>query len=724
MPAFELPDRITSLPARTFEFDPSAAAAASAILAGRPAEALHRLLRDQESQVGLLVARRVIAAFLGEPAAPHGPAEDAAALTARILEVREDLAPRLRALAAIEDTEVRDAVLRQRAPLALIGGCWLDTLSQPATQPAVIVNRLFGQHFVLHGEGNHQRGIHHQRRRALEEAGVYLPAVDAVDFLVQARARELTALHGLFQLSLSRLSASFLPETTGAHVAHHLLGVDDLLLGRASVLGAAELGEVLLEYATTAGPADWRRTLAAADLVVALEREHVELLESTARWYAELPLEGKVCEIIGRHARFAGRQHGEVRVAGRKLSDMLDDPELDLGAFVRMMRNSRQLKAIRGGDSRFMRAIKFGGPMFGIFDEREAAVFKAWAQAAQAGSLPDTDPPVNRLGDRAAARWAAALSASEPTDVVYAVAAPADDRALFHRLVNIESYPNTLPIARDHAAANLAAAELLFTFGAGGRLTDASWFDYTPEALLERVEQVYWKKLVDPFRPLTEIPDRDEVIFGQKTFALGSLIDGAWAHRIGNVGRYHRISDGMLASIYADEMGRGDVRKNHITLIVQVLKSMDIDVPHIRDDAFLDQGDLPDHLYGFSIHQLSLALFPDTFYPEILGYNLGIEMFGLGEMRLHEMQKLRHHGFDPVYEEAHLSIDNFSAGHARQSAEIIVGYLDEVARTVGADAVAPEWRRIWRGYASFAYFVEANLVRAMSAPAATAEMTI
>nr|BFE74334.1 hypothetical protein GCM10020092_076350 [Actinoplanes digitatis] len=299
MPAFELPDRITSLPARTFEFDPSAAAAASAILAGRPAEALHRLLRDQESQVGLLVARRVIAAFLGEPAAPHGPAEDAAALTARILEVREDLAPRLRALAAIEDTEVRDAVLRQRAPLALIGGCWLDTLSQPTTQPAVIVNRLFGQHFVLHGEGNHQRGIHHQRRRALEEAGVYLPAVDAVDFLVQARARELTALHGLFQLSLSRLSASFLPETTGAHVAHHLLGVDDLLLGRASVLGAAELGEVLLEYATTAGPADWRRTLAAADLVVALEREHVELLESTARWYAELPLEGKVCEIIG-----------------------------------------------------------------------------------------------------------------------------------------------------------------------------------------------------------------------------------------------------------------------------------------------------------------------------------------------------------------------------------------------------------------------------------------
>jgi hypothetical protein len=180
----------------------------------------------------------------------------------------------------------------------------------------------------------------------------------------------------------------------------------------------------------------------------------------------------------------------------------------------------------------------------------------------------------------------------------------------------------------------------------------------------------------------------------------------------------------MLASIYADEMGRGDVRKNHITLIVQVLRSMDIDLPHIRDDAFLDQGELPDHLYGFAIHQLCLALFPDSHYPEILGYNLGIEMFGLGEMRLHEMQKLRHHGFDPVYEEAHLSIDNFSAGHARQSAEIIVAYLDDVARTVGADAVPGEWRRIWRGYASFAYFVEHALVRSLTVPAATAQVTI
>ncbi|MFV2104316.1 iron-containing redox enzyme family protein [Micromonospora sp. LOL_024] len=723
MPAFELPDTTTSLPVVGFEFDPSTARPAADLLAGPPTAALHRLLREQESPVGLLAARRLLAGFLDAPRVGDAADDRADALADRVLTVRADLVSRLRDLAST-DGEIRDAVLRQRAPLALLGGCWLDTVSQPATQPALVVNRIFAHHFVLQGEGNLQRGVHHLRRRALEQAGVHLPAIDAVDFADRARTRPLTAVHGLFHVGLSRLPASFLPEVVGVHVAYHLLAVDDRLLGLAPPLADESLRAVLTEYVALAGPADRHRLSRAVDLLLDLEREHVTLLEQTARWYTDLPLEGKVAEIVTRHARYAGRQHGDVRVAGRKLSELLDDPDLDVAAFVRTMRASRQLKPIRGGDGRFLRAIRFGGPMFGIFDEREAAVFRTWAEAAAAGTLPDTDPPANRLGDEQAARWATALTAAAPGDVTYTVAAPADDRALFHRLVNIEAFPNTLPIARERAATNLRAAEVLFTFGADGQFTDASWLDYTPQALLDRVERIYWDKLVNPYEPLREIPDRDTVIFGQKTYALGSLIDGTWAHRVGNVGRYHRNSDGMLASIYADEMGRGDIRKNHITMIVQVLGSMGINVPHIRDVAFLDQDELPDHLYGFSIHQLCLSLFPDSHYQEILGYNLGIEMFGLGEMRMHEMQKLRHHGFDPVYEEAHLSIDNFSAGHARQSADIIVSYLDDVARTVGADTVQAEWRRIWRGYASFAYFVEHALVRAVAAPAASVELTI
>jgi hypothetical protein len=732
----DLIDATTSLPVLAFEFAPHAGPAARDLLSGRPVDVLAHLLRDQESQVGLLVARYVLAAFVPGNAGAGGALDagtlpaggpGADAIAERVAARRAEL---LRDLPADLAPEVSDAVLRQRAPLGLLAGCWLDTVSQPATQPALAVNRLFGQYFRLQGEGNPRHGVHHARRRALEAAGVFLPELDAADFFAAARTRPLTALHGLFYLSLSRLSASFLPEVVGVHYAYHALGIDDSLLRLPARLPEADLRAGLAEYleltnASPTGAADRRRLVAAVELVLALEAEHVALLGEIATREAELPLEAKVAAIIERHRPYAGRQHRDVRVAGQRLTDTFADPDFDLAAFVRTFRDSRQLKRIQGGDGRFLKAIKFGGPMFGVFDEREAAVFAAWADAAAAGTLPDLELEPDRTGDEAAARWSAALTAADPGDIAYAQASPADDRALFHRVVNIEAYPNTLPLARARAEANLEAAELLFEVGAGGRYTDASWFDYSRAALLARVDDIYWTKLVNPYQPLTEIPDRDEVIFTQKTFALGSLIDGTWAHRIGNVGRYRRPADGMLAAIYADEMGRGDIRKNHITLIYQVLASMDIEVPHIRDVAFLDQGELPDHLYGFSIHQACLALFPDTFYNEILGYNLGIEMFGLGEMRLHEAQKLRHHGFDPIYEEAHLSIDNFSAGHARQSADIIVSYLDDVARTVGEGVVAAEWRRIWRGYASFAYYVEHALVRdATAAAARPAELVI
>jgi hypothetical protein len=180
----------------------------------------------------------------------------------------------------------------------------------------------------------------------------------------------------------------------------------------------------------------------------------------------------------------------------------------------------------------------------------------------------------------------------------------------------------------------------------------------------------------------------------------------------------------LMFGIYADEMGRGDLRKNHLTLIHQVLAAMSLRVPHIRDAAFIGQEELPDGQYGAAIHQMCLALFPDSRYPEILGYNLAIEMYGLGELRLHEIQKLRHHGLDASYEEAHLSIDNLSAGHARQAAQVIVAYLDDVERDRGAGAVPEEWRRVWCGYASFAYFAEHRLIAELTAEPDHAEMII
>jgi hypothetical protein len=488
------------------------------------------------------------------------------------------------------------------------------------------------------------------------------------------------------------------------------------------MLAEPELQDPLALYLELAGPAERRRLHAGLELTLALEREQVAMLAELARRQAGLTLESKVAAIVARHSPYAGSQHQQVRVGGKRLADTFTDPDLDIAAFLAEFREARQLRQTSDGLSRFIKAIKFGGPMFGIFDEHEAATFRAWVDTVQAGQRPEIVISANTVGDAQAKARAAAVAASRPADVVIADPGTPSDRELFYRMVNIENFASTLPLARDYAARMFETAQILLTHGAGGQYTDASYFDYTPEALYERCERVYWDKLIAPYQPLEQIPDRDEVVFMQTTYALGDLIDATWIHRIANLGRFERPSDAAIFTIYADEVGHGDLTKNHITLIHRALHSMDIHLPHIRDAAFMDQADLPDELYDFSLHQICMANFPDTYYNEILGYNLAIEMFGLGEQRLHEIQKLRHYGFDDCYEVAHLTIDNISAGHSKQAADIIVSYLDDVRRTLGEAAVQAEWRRVWRGYASFAYFVEHPLLKRIAAET-TAETT-
>lgn len=714
-PHCPLPDRTVALPARGFEISPAGRAEADRLRRLPATELFHRLIRDQESDAALLTCRLLIEAFLGD--LPQ-PALGIADLPALVELARTEFAPVIAGLTTLP-ARTRRLVYRQRAPLTLLDGCWLDMVSQPATQPAIIVNRLYAQHHALRGAGNYTNSQEHRRRRALESVDVTLPPIGAHDFLAKAGARPLTALHACWYLALSRLPANFLPEVAGVHYAFQLLGTDDLLLDSRPVLSDESLTALLTEFGELADEPAQRRFVRAVQLVIELEREQLGMLADLARWHDEQSLESQVAEIVARHARLAGRQHGRVSVDGRLLSETFTDDNLDLADFLGRFRESGYVRHGQDGISPFTRAIKFGGPMFGIFDEQEAAVLRSWVASVQAGERPPIEISPNTAGDQAARRWVQRLAESEPADVVVATRAGLDDRTLFFRLVNIENFPNTLAVAAEHVRRNLAAAEVLFTHGAGGRYTDASYFDYTPQALYQRGERVYWEKLVDPYRPLAEVPDRDEVIFTQCTYALGYLIDGAWLHKLGNTGRFERDSDRMLWAIYGDEMGHGDLVKNHLTLTHRMLNSLGVQLPHIRTEAFLDQADLPDDLYGFSLHQLAMSLLPDTFYNELLGYNYAIEMFGSGELRLHEMQKLRHHGFDICYEQAHLTIDNFSAGHTRQAADIIVSYLDGVRRAAGEDVVQQEWRRIWRGYASFALFVEHALLKQLaSAPAA------
>lgn len=711
-----------------FHFTPGARALADAVLAAEPNEIAAFLLKECESEEFLLAAKQVLDATLSlaewddgtpetivPPPALRDGRVDRTALWQWLDAHRIAAAATFDGVAALGTAAKRD-LLRGRAALSLLGDCWLDTVSQPASQPGAVVNLLFGQRWLLLGEGCSGRSSVAMRRRSLEAEGIFLPPISDAGFFHAAAPDAMTSLQAAFLISLSRYPATYLPELVGIHAASHALGIDDDLAGLTPVVTREAAWEALntyldaLEDDPEAEPLS-RRLVNAMRVFVSLERRQVSMLAERAGRSTGHSLDLQVAGIIQRHAPFAGKQHKLIRIGGKPLSEVVVETDQDLAVFLRDFKRSSYLRADAKGSCRFLDAIKFGGPMFGIFSEHEASILKSWFQDA----ARTADEPIvlsEAPAEPAAQLWLANIRKRPPRDTVFESAADLDDRTLFYRLVNIENFANTLPVALERVRAGLAQAETLFDAGTAGRYTDARFFEYSPAALESRIESIYWSKLVDPYAPLDEIPSRDEVVFGQKYYALGNLVDGAWAYRSSGTGRVERVADTGLFAIYADEMGLGDLEKNHITLIYRVLKSLGIDQPHIREEAFIDQDEIPDIFYTFPLNQLSFGLFPNRFYSEILGYNLGVEMFGLGEVRLHEIQKLKHWGFDPIYEAVHLSIDNLSAGHARQALTMIQMHLAETERRYGAAACAVEWRRIWNGYASFAYFVEGGTLEA------------
>lgn len=462
---FELPDRTTSLDLSTFSFSPSTRDEAATLLAAPPDVLFRRLVNDHESEARVLAALTILDAFLGRAGADRGDLT-AEHLATEVAACRHELASTLARI----DPEQRQVALRQRAPLSFLSGCWLDTLSQPATQPSMVVNRLLTHQFVLKGDKSVQRSLVHVRRRALAQQGVHLPGIAAHDFLACAEARPLTALHGALYLALSHLPANFLPELIGVHHAVFALGVDDLLIGTPAPLAENQLRVLLDEYLSLAGPADRWRLRAGFRLALALEREHVTMLAELADRCRDLSLDAQVAAIVGRHGPYAGRHHGKVRIAGKPLADTLANPDFDAAAFLEGFRGSRTVRPSNDRESRFLQAIRFGGPMFGIFDDAEAATLAAWVAAVRPDEPLELDVPGNCVGDDRAREWAEAIAAADPPGVVFSTAAVDDDRTLFHRLVNVENFPHILPLAKERALEVLDEAEVLLTHGAGGHL--------------------------------------------------------------------------------------------------------------------------------------------------------------------------------------------------------------------------------------------------------------
>ncbi|UKZ52510.1 hypothetical protein TrVGV298_006287 [Trichoderma virens] len=192
---------------------------------------------------------------------------------------------------------------------------------------------------------------------------------------------------------------------------------------------------------------------------------------------------------------------------------------------------------------------------------------------------------------------------------------------------------------------------------------------------------------------------KEDAIQWLKRLAPLNFIDGAWlchVHKITTPFALRYITKNAW-QVFSEELGDGDVEKNHVLIYRDLLRKHGVDLPASDSIDFIQErhGLNDEQVWRNSIGQLLISLFPNEFLPEILGLNLHFE--ALAPTGLKATKELPEVGISAYYFALHISIDNADSGHSGMALANIVAFMDLMSKT-GLMDCKQAWKRIQAGY--------------------------
>ncbi|CAL1240802.1 iron-containing redox enzyme family protein [Candidatus Methylocalor cossyra] len=579
-----------------------------------------------------------------------------------------------------EDPERRRRALLALAPTLLLDGVWLARAAQPATAHRATEGHLLALYQSSVGLDDPTRSPPVRFRARLAEAGVALPPLASPAFFQDPRLPEFALRLPGWHLGLLHRPRSFFPELLGYTFAH---------LRRAPAWWDALPPDRACCVLATAALDDYPQRQAHRDRIRAGWRLYRQgfaaLLEALAAWLdqSRTRADAMAALVLAKRATAIGH-HGRVILEGRSLDQWLAaaDPE----PLLRALRRSPWVDRACPSGSRLIRAMEFGGPMFGVFDAEERRVCQAWIEDDR---LPAATPGP---GNARPVTGTAPSGQRQPQASTRQIA----PRRLFTALLRAESPGDCPPATEAVIRRGLWRARWLGPRPGNGGLPPE------PGQLRAHLE-ARQRQALDRYRPPTKAPEigRHFCRWALLQLAPAILVDGAWlagiataAENLDEVGRH-------LARIHADELGNGRPQWNHANVYRRLLDSLGIALPPLDSEAFAGDNRFLDAAFELPVYLLAMGQRADRYFPELLGLNLAIELSGLGGGYLGAIEVLRWHGIDPTIVALHLSIDNLASGHAARAVDAITLYLDQARRRGGDPAVQEQWRRVERGYRSF-----------------------
>ena len=274
------------------------------------------------------------------------------------------------------------------------------------------------------------------------------------------------------------------------------------------------------------------------------------------------------------------------------------------------------------------------------------------------------------------------------------------DREYFHIMLNIESYPDFLPKARELAERFLGDARALQA--SAGCPDNLLPFRYSARVFRSRLEQIYTEaaQSADAFSLATaELGTREAFVDRLVQMAPFNQVDGAWLRNVGRVGPIDEVH-ALLFRVWMDELGDGDPKLNHSNVYTDLLHSVGVYLEPVSSRAYVENDAIVDSAFTSPLFQLAVAEFSEDYLPEILGMTLYLEWAVVAVKPQVEIMKAL--GIDPLFYSLHIGIDNAATGHGAMAKRAVELYLDEVRASAGDRTMQQTWARIWDGYVAFA----------------------
>lgn len=609
----------------------------------------------------------------------------------------------------------------QYAPTAMVDGCWLQCVLRVATAhtpTGAQLSALYEHQMSAYSGAPAQRFVSEFRdlyRRLLAP----LEDVSARAFSDAAAFDDFTFELPLLLMSIGQFPRAFIPELLGVHLGWQFLGLasvgPDLIRDVRSLhslptaeaslpdSGHLELGRQLTMDAAKQLLADesqgtpdevLQRLWSGAAALAGAWSEWSNCAQKLAPTGPPNPRQAMI-EILCRKAPHAYGYHGNKRLGDELIDTRFAPDTFNPSALLDSLATSKFIKPGNPEESRFVNGlVGFGGPMLAVFSDAELQIARDWIETlpadgktagSQSSTMSDT-PPVTHTRPM----W----SKTNFRRRSEARFARCSVRELYHHLVNVERYPDILPVAEQFARNRLARSMARLT--GGERPIPSKTYD--PDALEDWVYTKH-RQQVDSYRPLDGEPtvSREAFIEGTVQLAPLILIDGGWLQNIPNPNIIHTDIGRILFHIFYEELGAGDPAAHHANIYRDLLAAMGEDAPPVETMEFAQWKRLHDVSFDVPTLWLSMSCFPRHFMPEILGLNMAVELAGLGGPYMEARDVLHHFGLPTLFVELHNAADNVTNGHAAYSLDAIKHYMDEVATREGPHNLDDVWHRVWSG---------------------------